>query len=52
MTTSNKALARAWSAYLELLLDTKLSDGYPVLLYILNSDPDLRRRFREALGID
>lgn len=49
---SNTALARAWSAYLELLLEQKMSDGYPLLLYILNTDPDLRRRFREALGID
>lgn len=49
---ANKAAARAWSAYLDLLLEQKLDDGYPLLLYILNADPDLRRRFREALGLD
>ena len=49
---ANKAAARAWSAYLDLLMEQKLDDGYPVLLYVLDNNPDLRRRFREALGLD
>lgn len=47
---SRAALGRAWSAYLDLLLDQKFEDGFPVLQYILATNSDLARRLDKALG--
>jgi hypothetical protein len=47
--TSHRALAHAWSAYLELLMDERLDDGTPVLQTVLALNPDLRHRLATTL---
>jgi hypothetical protein len=45
----SKSLARAWSAWLELAVDMKLSDGTSVLEYVLATNPDLRKRLSDKV---
>lgn len=42
-------LTQAWSAFLDVLLDLRLEDGTPLLPLLLELDPDLRRRFIDAI---
>jgi hypothetical protein len=46
---SRQRLARAWTAWLNLALESRLEDGTSVLALTLEINPDLRRRLEAAM---
>jgi hypothetical protein len=44
-----KALGRAWSAYLDLLMETKLENGTSLFALVLACNPDLRSRLTAVM---
>jgi hypothetical protein len=46
---SRRRLGISWSAYLDLLIDSRLEDGTPLLSVVLEHHPELRDRLDAAL---